>query len=132
MKNPRTTEAGRWVRLAAPLAAQLATIALTTPLGHADAAAVANLIRGGVSGFQQLLLLIAMALLGAGIALKFLPVGSHRTKETAGQLFDNALILGGLIALGLYLVSFAGQVTTAATGMGSPPEVSSPWEVPRG
>jgi hypothetical protein len=35
----------------------------------------------------------------AGLAMKFLPTGSHRTKDAAGQLIDNALILrsiGGL------------------------------------
>ena len=35
----------------------------------------------------------------AGLAMKFLPTGSHRTKDAAGQLIHNALILrsiGGL------------------------------------
>jgi hypothetical protein len=89
------------------------------------------LFRGSLQGFQNLLLLVSMAMLGAGLALKFLPTGSHRTKDAAGQLVDNALILGGLIALGLYLVAFAGQVAVEATGSGRAPSVNSPWDVPQ-
>ncbi len=89
---------------------------MVSGIGRVDGAAgdVAGVISGGVQGFQNLLLLIAMAMLGAGLALKFLPAGSHRTKDAAGQLIDNALILGGLTAPGLYLVAFAAQVATTA------------------
>jgi len=99
---------------------------------HASVGDVANLISGGVQGFQNLLALIALALLGAGIALKFLPTGSHRTKDAAGQLIDNALIIGGLAALGLWLVYFAGQVATTATGVGEAVQPGGPWTPPSG
>jgi len=62
--------------------------------------------------------------------MKFLPTGSHRTKDAAGQLIDNALILGALIALGIYLVTSAGWVATTVTGQGEAPSASSPWELP--
>ncbi|MEM4290265.1 MAG: hypothetical protein QXQ48_08380 [Nitrososphaerota archaeon] len=96
------------------LAAWLAT-AVAVALTHLARAyaAVGDLARdlsGGVQGFQNLLAVIALALLGAGIALKFLPTGSHRTKDAAGQLIDNALIIGGLAALGL--VSFSAMMAS--------------------
>jgi hypothetical protein len=53
----------------------------------------ANVLRSYVSGFQHLLLVVALGMLGAGLAMKFLPTGSHRTKDAAGQLIHNALIL---------------------------------------
>ncbi|MEM2066810.1 MAG: hypothetical protein QXH59_10030 [Candidatus Caldarchaeum sp.] len=99
---------------------------------HAAVSDVADLISGGVQGFQNLLALITLALLGAGLALKFLPTGSHRTKDAAGQLIDNALIIGGLAALGLYLVYISGLVATTATGMGEAVQPSGPWTPPSG
>ncbi|MEM2747441.1 MAG: hypothetical protein QXK69_13140 [Candidatus Caldarchaeum sp.] len=91
-----------------PIAVVVALTRLTS--AHAAVGDVANLISGGVQGFQNLLALIALALLGAGLALKFLPTGSHRTKDAAGQLIDNALIIGGLAALGL--VSFSAMMAS--------------------
>jgi hypothetical protein len=84
-----------------------------------------------VAGFKDLLLVVSLAMLGSGLALKFLPTGSHRTKDAAGQLIDNALIVGALVTLGLYLVASAGWVAKTATGQGEVPSVSSPWELPR-
>jgi hypothetical protein len=98
--------------------------------GGGGPAALANALRSYVSGFQHLLLVIALGMLGAGLAMKFLPTGSHRTKDAAGQLIDNALILGALIALGIYLVTSAGWVATTVTGQGEAPSASSPWELP--
>jgi len=132
MKNPTSTKVLGWVRSLGLLAVQAASTLLWLPFGHAGVSDVAGMFRDSLQGFQSLLLLVAMGMLGAGLALKFLPTGSHRTKDAAGQLLDNALILGGLIALGLYLIQFAGQVATTATGMGEAPQVSSPWEVPQG
>ncbi|MEM4304863.1 MAG: hypothetical protein QXD61_02670, partial [Candidatus Caldarchaeum sp.] len=119
------------LRPAALTAVQLAATALASQTVHAaGAGGVANLIREPLQGFQQLLLLIAMALLGAGIAIKFLPLGSHRTKEGAGQLIDSALIVGGLTALGLYIIKFAADVAVAASGQGSSIPIGGPWDVP--
>jgi hypothetical protein len=113
----------------------LTTLALrsTTVLAaQGGPGAVASAFTSAVSGFGQLLLLIAMALLGAGLAFKFLPTGSHRTKDAGGQLIDNALILAGLAVLGVYLLYFAGLVATTAAGGGeNMGEPGSPWEVPR-
>ncbi|MEM1980118.1 MAG: hypothetical protein QXU87_05225 [Candidatus Caldarchaeum sp.] len=109
----------------------LAAMAQQTGQGGGPAA-IANTFQGAVSGFGQLLLLIAAALLGSGLALKFLPTGSHRTKDAGGQLLDSALILAGLAALGVYLLYFAATVATTGAGFGTtPPQPSSPWEVPR-
>ncbi|MEM4273296.1 MAG: hypothetical protein QW420_02935 [Candidatus Caldarchaeum sp.] len=119
-----------WLRTATLMAVQLAAMALTAGTAHAaGAGSVASLIRDSVQGFQQLLLLIALALLGSGIAIKFLPTGSHRTKDAAGQLIDNALIMGGLIALGLYLVGFVGEVAKTAAGVGEKPPIGGAWQV---
>ncbi|MEM2973244.1 MAG: hypothetical protein QXS50_03735 [Candidatus Caldarchaeum sp.] len=115
-------------RLAIAVAVALAHLARA----HASVGDVANLVSGGVQGFQNLLALIALALLGAGLALKFLPTGSHRTKDAAGQLIDNALIIGGLAALGLWLVYFSGLVATEATGMGEAIQPGGPWTPPSG
>lgn len=121
-----------WLRTATLMAVQLAATALTAGTAHAAGAGdVASLIRDSVQGFQQLLLLIALALLGSGIAIKFLPTGSHRTKDAAGQLIDNALIMGGLIALGLYLVGFVGEVAKTAAGVGENPPIGGAWQVGR-
>jgi hypothetical protein len=92
---------------------------------------LANALAGYVAGFKDLLLVVSLAMLGSGLALKFLPTGSHRTKDAAGQPIDNALILGALVTLGLYLVASAGWVAQTATGQGEAPSVSSPWELPR-
>lgn len=132
MKNPRN-RVGRlasWVKPWALLAVQSVATILSLSVGHASVADVAGDLQGSLAGFQNLLLLVAMAMLGAGLALKFLPTGSHRTKDAAGQLVDNALILGGLLALGLWLVYFAGQVAVKATGQGAAPTPGGPWELP--
>jgi heme/copper-type cytochrome/quinol oxidase subunit 2 len=86
-------------------------------------------LAASIQGFQILLVTIAVALLGAGIALRFLPTGSHRTKEAAGSLIDNALIMAGLIALGIYLLVFVSRWAITLTGEGdeiSRPEVHGP------
>jgi hypothetical protein len=101
------------------LAVTAAAIALGSP--QAQAAGVddlGNQLAASLQGFQILLVTIAVALLGAGIALRFLPTGSHRTKEAAGSLIDNALIMAGLIALGIYLLVFVSRWAITLTGEG--------------
>jgi hypothetical protein len=110
------------------LAVTAAAIALGSP--QAQAAGVGDLgsqLAASVQGFQILLVTIAVALLGTGIALRFLPTGSHRTKEAAGSLIDNALIMAGLIALGIYLLVFVSQWAITLTGQGEPIQASGAW-----
>jgi len=110
------------------LAVTAAAIALGSP--QAQAAGVGDLgnqLASSVQGFQILLVTIAVALLGAGIALRFLPTGSHRTKEAAGSLIDNALIMAGLIALGIYLLVFVSQWAITLTGQGEPIQAGGAW-----
>jgi len=92
--------------------------------------ALAGNLENAVQGFGNLILLIAMALLGAGLTIRFLPTGSHRTKEAAGSLIDNALILAGLVALGTYLLVFAGQWATTIAGSGGEISPSGAWGPP--
>jgi hypothetical protein len=64
------------------LAVTAAAIALGSP--QAQAAGVGDLgnqLAASVQGFQILLVTIAVALLGACIALRFLPTGNNRAKE---------------------------------------------------
>jgi hypothetical protein len=64
------------------LAVTAAAIALKSP--QAQAAGVGDLgnqLASSVQGFQILLVTIAVALLGACIALRFLPTGNNRAKE---------------------------------------------------
>jgi hypothetical protein len=112
------------------LAVTAATIALGSPTVHA--AGVGDLterLQGVLQGFGTLLLVIAGIMLGSGIAIRLIPTGSHRTKEAAGSLVDNALILAALATLGLYLLFFAGDWTKTITGYGSPPNVGSAWSI---
>jgi hypothetical protein len=100
------------------LAVTAAAIALGSPQARADVGDLGSQLASSVQGFQILLVTIAVALLGAGIALRFLPTGSHRTKEAAGSLIDNALIMAGLIALGIYLLVFVSRWAITLTGEG--------------
>jgi hypothetical protein len=112
------------------LAVTAAAIALKSP--QAQAAGVGDLgnqLAASVQGFQILLVTIAVALLGAGIALRFLPTGSHRTKEAAGSLIDNALIMAGLIALGIYLLVFVSRWAITLTGEGNEIQAGGAWSV---
>jgi hypothetical protein len=112
------------------LAVTAAAIALKSP--QAQAAGVGDLgnqLAASVQGFQILLVTIAVALLGAGIALRFLPTGSHRTKEAAGSLIDNALIMAGLIALGIYLLVFVSRWAITLTGEGDEIQAGGAWSI---
>jgi hypothetical protein len=112
------------------LAVTAATIALGSPTVHA--AGVGDLtarLQGVLQGFGTLLLVIAGIMLGSGIAIRLIPTGSHRTKEAAGSLIDNALILAGLATLGLYLLFFAGDWTKTITGYGETPSVGGAWKL---
>jgi len=111
------------------LAVTAAAIALGSPQARAGVGDLGNELAASIQGFQILLVTIAVALLGAGIALRFLPTGSHRTKEAAGSLIDNALIMAGLIALGIYLLVFVSQWAITLTGQGDPIQAGSAWSV---
>jgi hypothetical protein len=114
------------------LAVTAAAIALKSP--QAQAAGVGDLgnqLAASVQGFQILLVTIAVALLGAGIALRFLPTGSHRTKEAAGSMIDNALIMAGLIALGIYLLVFVSRWAITLTGEGEEIPAGGAWSFGR-
>jgi hypothetical protein len=111
------------------LAVTAAAIALGSPQARADVQALGNELAASIQGFQILLVTIAVALLGAGIALRFLPTGSHRTKEAAGSLIDNALIMAGLIALGIYLLVFVSQWAIKLTGQGDEIQAGGAWSV---
>jgi uncharacterized protein YjeT (DUF2065 family) len=115
------------LRSAGELAVMAAAVALGSPAARADVQALGSQLAQSVQGFQILLVTIAVALLGAGIALRFLPTGSHRTKEAAGSLIDNALIMAGLIALGIYLLVFVSQWAITLTGQGEPIQAGGAW-----
>jgi hypothetical protein len=63
------------------LAVTAAAIALGSPAARADVQALGSQLAQSVQGFQILLVTIAVALLGACIALRFLPTGNNRAKE---------------------------------------------------
>ena len=67
------------------LSVTVAAIALNAPTAHGAVGDLANKIASAVEGFQTLLLVIATSVLGAGIAIRFLPTGSHRTMEEGRQ-----------------------------------------------
>jgi hypothetical protein len=122
------------LRTAGELAVTAATIALGSPTVHAAEAkglpGLTQNLQGVLQGFGTLLLVIAGIMLGSGIAIRLIPTGSHRTKEAAGSLIDNALILAALATLGLYLLFFAGSWTHTITGYGNPPNVgSNAWSI---
>jgi hypothetical protein len=112
------------------LAVTAAAIALGSPQARADVGDLGSQLAASIQGFQILLVTIAVALLGAGIALRFLPTGSHRTKEAAGSLIDNALIMAGLIALGIYLLVFVSRWAITLTGEGNEiPAGRGAWDI---
>jgi hypothetical protein len=63
------------------LAVTAAAIALGSPAARADVQALGSQLAQSVQGFQILLVTIAVALLGACIALRFLPTGNNRAEE---------------------------------------------------
>jgi hypothetical protein len=122
------------VVLLAQLAVTGVAVALNTPTAHGSVGDLAGQLRGVVEGFGNLILVIAAILLGAGMAIRFLPTGSHRTKEAGGSLLDSALILAGVGALGFWLIFFAGDWARTVTGVSNAgiPEPSGPWQLPEG
>jgi hypothetical protein len=116
----------------AQLAATGVAIALNTPTAHGSVGDLAGNLKAAAQGFGNLILVIAAILLGAGMAIRFLPTGSHRTKEAGGSLLDNALILAGVGALGFWLIFFAGDWAKTVTGVEDAgiPEPGGPWEIP--
>ena len=114
----------------AQLAATGAAIALNSPTAHAGVGDLVGDLQGAVQGFGNLILLIAMSLLGAGLAIRFLPTGSHHTKEAAGSLLDSALIVAGLAALGTYILFFVGDWASIIAGKGGISEPGGPWQPP--
>jgi len=87
-------------------------------------------ISSAVSIAGQLLFAVAAGLFAAGLAFKFLPWGSQRTKDVGGALLDHGLILAALASVGLFMLYFAGKIAVGVTGMGSAPEPGGPWQVP--
>jgi hypothetical protein len=73
---------------------------------------------------------MAAALFAAGLAFKFTPWASQRTKDLGGMLLDHGLILAALASVGLFLLVFAGQIATGVVGQGSVPQVGGAWQVP--
>ena len=63
------------------LAVTAAAVALGSPQARADVGSLGSQLAQSIQGFQILLVTIAVALLGAGIALRFLPTGNNRRKE---------------------------------------------------
>jgi len=121
------------LRTAGKLAVTAAAIALGSPTVHAAEAkglpGLTQNLQGVLQGFGTLLLVIAGIMLGSGIAIRLIPTGSHRTKEAAGSLIDNALILAGLATLGLYLLFFAGDWTKTITGYGEVKQPGGAWSI---
>ena len=87
-------------------------------------------ISSAVSATGSLLLAVAAGLFAAGLAFKFLPWGSQRTKDLGGALLDHGLILAALASVGLFLLAFAGQIAVGVVGKGSVPRLENPWQVP--
>jgi hypothetical protein len=113
----------------ARLAITVAAVALNAPTVHGAVGDLANKIASAVEGFQTLLLVIATSVLGAGIAIRFLPTGSHRTKEFGGSLIDAALIIAALATVGVWILYFAGDWVKTVTGYGEIPQPSNPWKI---
>ena len=80
--------------------------------------------------FGTLLGAIAGIMLGVGIVGKFLPWGSFQTKQAFGRLFDYALLMGALLAIGTFMIYFAGDIAVTVAGKGEAPEPGGPWQVP--
>jgi hypothetical protein len=89
-------------------------------------------IASAVSAAGGLLFAMAAALFAAGLAFKFVPWASQRTKDLGGMLLDHGLILAALASVGLFLLAFAGNIAAGIVGHGSPPEVGGAWQVPTG
>jgi hypothetical protein len=87
-------------------------------------------IATAVGAAGGLLFAMAAALFAAGLAFKFTPWASQRTKDLGGMLLDHGLILAALASIGLFLLAFAGQIATGIAGQGSPPQVGGAWQVP--
>jgi hypothetical protein len=87
-------------------------------------------IATAVSAAGGLLFAMAAALFAAGLAFKFTPWASQRTKDLGGMLLDHGLILAALASVGLFLLVFAGQIATGVVGQGSVPQVGGAWQVP--
>jgi len=87
-------------------------------------------ISSAVAAAGGLLFAVAAALFAAGLAFKFTPWASQRTKDLGGALLDHGLILAALASVGLFLLAFAGQIAVGITGKGSVPEPGGPWQVP--
>ena len=77
-----------------------------------------------------LLFAVAAGLFAAGLAFRFLPWGSQRTKDLGGMLLDHGIVLAALASIGLFLLVFAGQVATGIVGQGEVPKIEKPWQVP--
>jgi len=92
--------------------------------------ALTGQISSAVSIAGQLLFAVAAGLFAAGLAFKFLPWGSQRTKDVGGALLDHGLILAALASVGLFLLAFAGQIAVGVVGKGSVPRLENPWQVP--
>jgi len=88
---------------------------------------VASDVMAGVAALGGLLFAISAALFGVGLAAKFLPWGSQRTKDFGGAILDHGIILACLAAAGLFILAFAAEITASLVGAPAPPKPSSPW-----
>lgn len=111
--------------------ASTALALIPTALAETGIQQLTNNITTAVQALGGLLIAIAAALFGVGLATRYLPWGSQRTKDFGGMLLDHGLMLAALGAIGVYLLFFAGDIAVAVTGYGEAPEPSGPWEVPQ-
>ena len=95
-----------------------------------DFSKVAGGLNSVMATFMNMLLVVGMVMLGIGILFKFLPTGSHRTKDAGGSLLDNAFLLTGFGVVGVYALYWAAVLVASAAGVGTEgiSKPSSPWQ----
>lgn len=76
-----------------------------------------------------LMVAIALAYFAIGVIFKYLPWGSHKTKDTGGLMLDYAFIMIAIASVGGYMLLFAGDVAVAIVGQGEAPKFSGPWKL---
>jgi len=119
---------GALLRLAAAYGPLL--IASVAAEGGTSIGDLTNQIASAVSLAGGLLFAMAAGLFATGLAFKFTPWGSQRTKDVGGALLDHGLILAAMASVGLFMLYFAGKIAVGIAGQGSVPEPGGPWQVP--
>ena len=109
------------------------SMSLAQPIHAETGSGIAKLagdLTGQLKDFGMLLGALAGIMLGVGLAGKFLPWGSFQMKQSFGRCFDYAILLGALLALGTFLIYFAGDIAVTVAGKGGITEPSGPWAPP--